>query len=88
MKSLILLASLFLVSESFAEALPTCRIDSLKHAELCMKKVAKFMPEYEEPNEGVVSLQKESMVKVLKAIGEKRSQNEQCRSRQHDNSSA
>lgn len=68
MKKIILMLSLISLN-CFAEVKPFCTVTNIRVAKQCMDRVAKNLPEYEEPNQGMASVDKTHLVKFFKAIG-------------------
>ncbi len=64
------LALVLSVSNVFASemVLPKCKVSTLKDAQKCIDKVAQALDEYEEPNEGMVSADKKSLLLAMKSI--------------------
>ena len=56
-------------SQAFAVNMPTCKIQTINDAEACMRKVVRAYPEYNMPNEGMASKNKDALAKVMNALG-------------------
>lgn len=68
MKKMIALLLAAYALNATAEVKPFCRVTNLKNAQQCMERIARHLPEYEEPNEVVVAKNDGTIVKVLKAL--------------------
>ena len=70
MLKIILVTIILSVTNAMASGLvlPKCKVNTLSEAKKCIDRVALALPEYEEPNEGMVSNKKEALMDALLAI--------------------
>lgn len=65
---LMVVSSTAMANSNDLTLMPTCMVSDFYSAANCMKSVALAYDEYEQPNAGVASVRKDTLVKVLAAV--------------------